>query len=208
MLAVGLTGNIACGKSFVASVLADLGARVLDADSVAHVLLLPGEKIRDQVMEAFGEEIVQADGAIDRRLLSSIVFADPAKRDILNSIVHPEVRRRVEAWLAESARALPSGVAVVQAALMVESGSYKLYARIVLVTCPPHLQLARLMSRDGSSEEQARSRISAQMPQAEKARYAHYCIDTAGGFDSTREQAVDVYRRLLAEAEQKAPGTL
>jgi dephospho-CoA kinase len=203
MLSAGLTGNIACGKSFVASVLAELGAQVLDADCVAHDLLRPGETTRDRVVEAFGQGIARADGTVDRRLLGSIVFADRAKRNLLNSIVHPEVRRRVGSWLAESARSLPSGVAVVQAALMVESGSYRLYDRILVVTCPPDLQLARLMSRDGSSAEQARSRIEAQMPQAEKVRYADYCIDTGGGFDSARQQAADVYVRLLAEAQSK-----
>ena len=201
MLAVGLTGNIACGKSFVASVLRDLGSRLLDADSVAHDLLRPGEATRDRVVEAFGGQVALEDGTIDRRALGALVFADPAKRDLLNSIVHPEVRRRIEAWLAESAASEPAGIAVVQAALMVESGSYRLYDRIIVVTCPPEMQLARLVSRDGSSKEHARTRILSQMPQEEKARYAHYRIDTAGGFDATRDQTVRIYRRLLEEAK-------
>ena len=188
MLAVGLTGNIACGKSFVASVFAEMGAMVLDADLVAHDLLLPEEDTRRLVVEAFGPGIVNEDGSINRRRLGAIVFSDVARRGLLNSIVHPEVRRRISKWLGDARLRMPRGLAVVQAALMVESGSYTLYDRIVIATCPPAVQLERLMRTRGLSEIEARLRIEAQPPQSEKAALANVVIENNGTFDQLRRQ--------------------
>ncbi|PYV04082.1 MAG: dephospho-CoA kinase [Acidobacteria bacterium] len=174
MLHVGLTGNIASGKSCAARVFAELGAHIIDADLIAHDLLTPGKPTYEKVREAFGGNIVLEDGSINRRKLGEIVFNDAAQRALLNS-------------------------------LMVESGLYKLYDKLVVVHCHPALQLARLVSRDGLSVKEARARMAAQMPVEEKLQVADYKIDTSGTFRQTREQVEGTYRELvLLEVSRQA----
>lgn len=197
MLRVGLTGNIASGKSSAARVFAELGATVIDADGIAHELMSPGHETYVQVIEAFGERILNPDRTIDRRLLGSIIFAEEEKRLLLNSLVHPPVIAEVDRRVAEAARANPRGVIIVDAALMVETGYHRAYDRLIVVTCSPSLQMARLINRDGLTIEQARARIASQMPVEEKLKVAHYAIDTSGTFRETREQIEAVYRDLL-----------
>jgi dephospho-CoA kinase len=196
MLRVGLTGNIATGKSHASRVFAELGARVIDADIIAHDLMRPGRQTYQKVVQAFGNDILNPDGTIDRKKLGRIVFSDSERRLQLNSLVHPDVRGEVRRKILELERATPTGIVIVDAALMIESGSYKAYARLIVVYCDPALQLARITSRDGLSVEEARARIAAQMPMEEKLKYADYKIDTSGTFQQTREQIEQVYRDL------------
>jgi dephospho-CoA kinase len=208
MLHVGLTGNIACGKSHAAGVFAELGAHVIDADALVHELFSrPGCKTHQQVIDQFGAAILSPDGTVDRRTLGAIVFADPEKRAILNSVVHPEVRSEITRRIAALERTGEEGggIIMVDAALMIETGSYKLYDRLVVVTCNPDLQLQRLMVRDALTEEQARARITAQLPSAEKVKLAHYVVETSGSFSETREQIEAVYRGLLSDAARPRP---
>lgn len=200
MLRVGLTGSIGVGKSFVTSVLAELGCRVLDADKTAREVVAAGTKGLRALVEAFGAEILQADGTLDRARLGALIFADEKKRLLLNSILHPFIiaaqDEQLRRWEAEDER----GVAVVDAALMIESGGYSRFDKLIVVHCRPEIQVERLMARNNISREEAERRIAAQMPQEEKKTYADFLIDTSSGFEDTRLQTAEVYRQLR-EAE-------
>ena len=202
MLRAGLTGSIAVGKSFVSSVLAGLGCHVLDADQTAREVVAPGGAGLRAITEAFGGEVLRPDGRLDRAKLGAIVFSDEAKRARLNSILHPLIIEAQGDWLRLCAERDPRGVAVVDAALMIETGSYKRFHKLIVVHCRPDLQIARLVKRDGLTAAEAGRRIAAQMPQDEKKKFADYLIDTSGGFDETREQAAAVYEHLKAMAAE------
>lgn len=200
MLRVGLTGSIGVGKTFVTNVLDELGCHVLDADDLAREVVAPGSAALATVVSSFGPDVVQDDGSLDRAKLGAIVFADSARRQLLNSILHPyiiaEQDQRLRAWEAED----PDGIGVVDAALMIESGGYKRFDKLIVVHCRPEVQLQRLMNRDGLSREEAEQRVRAQMDQEEKKKFADYLIDTSDGFDSTRQQTQAVYDELRAQA--------
>jgi len=196
MLKVGLTGSIAVGKSFVLGVLAELGCRVLDADATAREVVAPGTPGLKAVVDAFGKEILTEEGELDRSKLASIVFADEELRLRLNSILHPFIiaakDERIREWESQD----PNGIAVVDAALMIESGGYRRFDKLIVVHCRPDVQLQRLMSRDGLDREQAEQRIAAQMPQEEKEKFADFLIDTSEGFENARLQTEAVFRKL------------
>ena len=196
MLKVGLTGSIAVGKSFVLGVLKELGCHVLDADEVAREVVRPGTAGLQAVVEAFGKEILESDGTLDRSMLGAIVFTDADKRKQLNSILHPFIIAAQDEELAGLERKDPEGIAVVDAALMIESGGYRRFDKLIVVYCEPDVQLQRLVKRDQLSLEDAQRRISSQMPQEEKKSYADFLIDTSGSFESTRQQVEDVFRQL------------
>jgi dephospho-CoA kinase len=201
MLRVGLTGSIAVGKSFVAGVLAELGCHVLDADQTAREVVDVGTQGLRAVVEAFGDEVLKEDGTLDRARLGALVFADESKRQRLNSILHPFIiaaqDQELQRWEMEDRR----GIGVIDAALMIESGGYRRFDKLIVVHCNPLVQLERLMARNHLTREEAASRIAAQMPQEEKKRYADYLIDTSEGFDETRRQTELVYRALKNSIE-------
>jgi dephospho-CoA kinase len=199
MLHVGLTGNIATGKSQAAHVFAELGAHVIDADVIAHDLLVKGTRTYLKVVEAFGNEILASDGSVERRKLGEIVFNDSGKRILLNGIVHPDVRNEVLRRVCKFEESLPGGIIIVAAALLIESGHHKLYDRLIVVTCDPNLQLARIVSRDGLTIEQAKARMAAQIPAEEKLKLADYTIETSGTLKETREQIEAIYRDLVLQ---------
>ena len=196
MLRVGLTGSIGVGKSFVTSVFAELGCRVLDADRTAREVVAPYTPGLLAVVEAFGKEILQPDGTLDRTRLGALVFADEEKRLLLNSILHPFIIAAQDAQLREWEEEESDGIAIVDAALMIESGGYKRFDKLIVVYCEPEIQLERLMARNAISREEAARRIAAQMPQSEKKRYADILIDTSFGFEDTRRRTAEVYRQL------------
>jgi dephospho-CoA kinase len=198
MLKVGLTGSIAVGKSFVLGVLAELGCRVLDADVTAREVVAPGTQGLNSVIEAFGEEILRGDGTLDRLSLGKIVFADQEKRQLLNSILHPFIIAAQDDQIRRWEQDDPNGIAVVDAALMIESGGYRRFTKVIVVHCRPEVQLQRLIARERSSPEEAAQRIAAQMPQEEKQKYADFLIDTSAGFADTRRQTEAVFRELNA----------
>jgi dephospho-CoA kinase len=195
MLKVGLTGSIAVGKSFVCNVLAELGCRILDADRTARDVVKPGTLGLQRIVKKFGQEYLTEGGELDRPKMAAAVFADSKKRELLNSIIHPLVIAAQDAWIREQDS--PGAITVIDAALMIESGGYKRFDKIVVVWCEPEVQLERLMNRDGLNAEQAMARISSQMPQEEKKKYADFLIDTTGGFDAARAQTKEVYRHLV-----------
>lgn len=198
MLRVGLTGSIAVGKSFVSSALAELGCHVIDADEVARETVAPGSEGLRLVVAEFGEEMLNEDDSLNRTRLGRTVFADKAKRKLLNAILHPLIFEAQDRRLRELEQRDPEAIAVVDAALMIESGGYRRFDKLIVVHCRPDIQLERLMKRDCLTEAEASARINAQMPQEEKTRYADYSIDTSNGFDDTRRQTEDVYAKLKA----------
>jgi len=206
MLRVGLTGGIGCGKSTVAAMMAELGCHVLNADKMAHALIAPGKPAYDDVVRKFGTDILAPDGSVDRGRLAAVVFADGDKLAALNAIVHPRVLRELDRELDRLARLDPHGVAVVEAALLIESGYHKTLDRIVLVTCSREQQLERLTNPAfgrAMSREQAEQRIAAQMPVQEKRKQAAGKldeIDCSCSLDSTRTQI----QRLVEQLKQAA----
>jgi len=201
MLRVGLTGSIGVGKSFVASVFEELGAHVLDADQTAREVVMPGRPGLKAITDAFGEEILNADGTLDRKQLGALVFADEAKRQQLNALLHPFIIARQDEILNEWETKDPDGIGIVDAALMIESGGYRRFDKLIVVHCRPEVQLERLMLRDKLSLDEAQRRIDSQMPQEEKQKFADYLIDTSDGFDLTREQTIKVYKALLTRLQ-------
>jgi dephospho-CoA kinase len=197
MLRVGLTGSIGVGKSFVASVFVELGCHVLDADQTAREVVMPGTPGLKALTEAFGEEILNPDGTLDRKQLGAVVFNDESQRQRLNHILHPFIIARqdeiMNAWEAED----PDGIGIIDAALMIESGGYKRFDKLIVVHCRPEVQLERLMLRDKLSRDEALRRINSQMPQEEKQKFADYLIDTSDGFESTRSRSVQIYQNLI-----------
>jgi dephospho-CoA kinase len=196
MLRVGLTGSIGVGKTFVSSVFAKLGCRVLDADETARQVVAAGAPGLRAVVEAFGPEVLQADGTLDRARLGAIVFADESQRLLLNSILHPFIIAAQDEQLREWEREDPRGIAIVDAALMIESGGYKRFDKLIVVHCRPEIQIERLMARNQISREEAARRIASQMPQEEKMRYADFLIDTSDGFEEARQRAGEIYEKL------------
>jgi dephospho-CoA kinase len=196
MLKVGLTGGIGCGKSFVGEALASYGCLVIHSDDLGHEVLSPGGEAYEPVLKEFGNEILGNDGAIDRRALASRVFGDAGRLAKLNALVHPAVIRREEESIAAFVARDPHGIAVVEAAILVETGSYKRFDKLILVTCREEQQMERAMKRGGASEGDVRARISRQMPLAEKRKFADFVIDTSGEKSDTLRQTRAVYESL------------
>ena len=197
MLRVGLTGNIASGKSQAALVFAELGAHIIDADVIAHELLQPGAPTYNKIVQAFGEGILLPDRTVDRKRLGHIIFSSSSQRRLLNSLVHAEVRDEVSRRIADLEATTSQGIVIVEAALIIETGSYQLYDCLIVVICHPALQLARIVKRDGLAEAEAKARIAAQMPVEEKLRLAQYTINTSGTFEETRLQVETIHLDLL-----------
>jgi dephospho-CoA kinase len=203
MLKVGLTGGIAIGKSFVAKVLAEQGCRVFDADQIAREVVKPGAEGYKKVIAEFGKGILAPDGTIDRVRLGQIVFANESKRKRLNAILHPIIIAEQDWLLAEVEAEDHDAIAVVDAPLMIESGSYKRFEKIIVVYCDRETQLERLMRRNKFTREEAEARLAAQMPTEEKRKYADFEIDTTGDFDQTRKKVIEVYKKLKDLARAK-----
>lgn len=196
MLKVGLTGGIATGKSFVLSLLQEFGCETLDADLTARQVVEPGQPAFDEVVQFFGQDVIGENGGLDRAKLGAIVFADSTRREKLNSIVHPRVYEVQAKWLAEIEKQNPDAIVVIDAALMIETGSYKRFDKLIVVYCDPEIQLERLMARNGLTREQALARIASQMPSNEKLKYADFSINTSSGFEDTRRQTEAIYHQL------------
>ena len=196
MLKVGLTGGLACGKTFVGEALAGYGCFLIRADELGHEVLAPGGEAVEPVLREFGPGIVDPAGHIDRRKLAARVFDDPQALARLNSFVHPAVMRREEQIMASFAAREPNGIAVVEAAILIETGSYRRFDRLILVTCREEQQVARAMHRDGVQEAEVRARLSRQMPLAEKQKFADFVVDTSGAKEDTLRQTRAVYEQL------------
>lgn len=207
LLKVGLTGGIATGKSHVLRYFAELGAAVIDADRIAREVVRPGLPAHAEIVQAFGEKVLDSRGEIDRKALGALVFSSPARLRRLNAIMHPRILEAEDEWVRELRTGSSGGkhrMVVVDAALMIEVGSYCKYDQLVLVYCPPSTQLQRVILRDGISEKQARERIATQLPLLQKVAYADYVIETSDEPARTRAQAEFIYRDLLFRLDSGA----
>jgi dephospho-CoA kinase len=206
MLRVGLTGGLASGKSTVAAFFRELGAFHVDADRIAHELLAPGGGAEREVVARFGGGIVGPSGSIDRKALGAIVFSDPRALRDLNALVHPRVRTEISRQIeAAASAATPARVALVDAALLVESGIHRDLDALVVVSCREATQIARATARGGLTEAEARARIAAQAPLADKLAAADHVIDNDGALDETKRQVRRVWDELLADPRAGGP---
>lgn len=198
MLRIGLTGGVACGKSTVGEMLARRGAHYLQADSLAHQLYAPGTAIYQEIVRRFGKEILEADGTINRAKLANLVF--PSRISELNAVVHPGVIQAQNQWMREVERGDPQGIAVVEAALIIEAGAAKDFDRVIVVTCGAEDKVARYAARNGMSPEAARAEVArrsaAQLTDAGKIRRADYVIDNSGSPEQTEQQVEKIWKEL------------
>ena len=203
MLKAGLTGGLACGKTSVSEALASWGCYVIQADEIGHQVLAPGGEAFEPVVREFGNEVLAEDGTIDRRKLAAVVFHNPERLARLNAIVHPPVVRREEQLAAEFFARDPHGIAVVEAAILIETGSYRRFDKLILVFCAQEQQIKRALRREGSAEADIRARIERQMPMEEKRKYADFVIDTSGSKEETLRQTRAVYETLRKFESEK-----
>ncbi len=197
MKIIGLTGNIACGKSVVAGMFRELGASVIDADQVARLVVEPGQPAWKEIVERFGEGVLNPDGTINRRRLGEIVFRDAEKREELNRITHPRIIEKIRE-LIEEHRKEGARVVIVEATLIVEKGGMKpIIGDLIVVTADEETQIMRLTQRIGLSREEALLRIKSQMPISEKVKHATYVIDNSGDLEKTREQVKRVWEMIM-----------
>jgi len=196
MLHVGLTGGLASGKSFVGRALEDLGCYLIQADELGRRVIEQGGETYEAVVVTFGKEILDPDGTINRRRLAAIVFPDPQQLAKLNALIHPHVKIREKALAADFGRRHPDGIAVTEAAILVETGSYKDYDRLIVAVCGPEQQIERAMERNGASREEVLNRLRRQMPLDDKVKYADFVIDTSGSKENTLAQTRNVYEAL------------
>ena len=198
-LLVGLTGGIATGKSTVSTMFAHLGAKIVDADLLAREVVMPGQAALAEIVREFGREVLAPDGSLDRKRVGAIVFGDAQKRKRLEEITHPAIRIRQQRILSVYEEEAFEGIVIWDAALLIESSGAKGMDRVVVVITDPDTEFTRLMARDGFSEEDARRRISSQMPLAEKVKVADYVIDNSGPRSETERLVKDVYRALIRD---------
>jgi dephospho-CoA kinase len=194
MRVFGLTGGVASGKSSVASSFRDAGLEVIDADRVARQVVELGSEGLAEVVASFGREVLDASGALDRKRLGAIVFADPQQRNRLNAIIHPRIAAATQARIAELAAAGVT-LACYEAALLVENGLADAFRPLVVVSLPAELQRERMMARDGIDDAAAEQRLAAQLPLSEKVAVADFVIDNSGD----REQLVARANQVLDE---------
>lgn len=207
MLRVGLTGGIACGKSTVGKMFSELGAHVIEADTIAHELYKPGEPIYGELIERFGREILRPNGEIDRPRLAAVAF-DGGRVEELNKIVHPAVIKRQEQWMYQIGSKDPYAVVMVEAALVLEAGARGRFDKIIVVTCKPEQKIGRYAARTGLPEPAARGEVerrsNAQLSDAEKMRRADFVIDNSGTLEVTRQQVEKIYSEFRVLAKRQA----
>ena len=196
MFVVGLTGGIASGKSVVSNMLRDLGAGIIDADEISREVMIPHTKCWEEVIASYGSELLLEDLTIDRKKLAISVFKDSKKIKKLNRIVHPYIMQRIEEMIDEIRDKDPQALVIVDAALLVETGVYKHYDKLIVVYVSKETQLKRLIIRDAMSQEEAESRIELQSPLTEKLKVADYIIENEGSLSKTREEVEKVYKAL------------
>ncbi len=213
MLKVGLTGGIASGKSVVGEMLVALGAHLVQADRIAHQLMLPGQPVYNEVVRHFGGSILNPDLSVNRAKLAEAAFGSAApaasssvssRIQELNRIVHPAVIRSQKEWMQETGRHDPHAVAIVEAALILEAGAAQDFERLIVVTCSDEQRIARFAARHkidlDAAHKEVERRMAAQLPEAEKVKAADYVIDNSGSLDHTREQVRRVWEKLRNEA--------
>ena len=200
---VGLTGGVASGKSTVSAILDELGAVVVDADVLAREVVAPGTEGLSEVVEAFGSDVLTADGGLDRPALGAIVFGDEARRRVLEGIIHPRVRARAAEIEASAA---PGALVVHDIPLLTETGQAGSFDAVVVVDVPVATQVARMVEKRGMAREDAEARVAAQASREDRLAVATYVVDNTGSLEELRARVAEVYAALAptARAERHA----
>lgn len=199
MLLVGLTGGIATGKSLVSEILRGLGAYIIDADKIAREVVEPEKPAWLEIVDFFGNDIINKDKTINRKRLGEIVFNDPVKKRKLEEIVHPRVIEEENRMVKEYLKIKPDGIVIIDAALLIEAGSHKRVDKLIVVYADKETQTKRLMERDGLSRPDAEKRITSQLPLDEKVKMADFVIDNSKGIEGTQRQTVGIFNKLRSE---------
>ena len=203
MLIVGLTGGVASGKTAVSQILKEEGAYIINADQIARELVLPHKPAWSELIRAFGQEILQEDGSIQRKKLADKVFADPKQRKFLNQILHPRIKEEMDRRAKEIGEKDPEAIVVIDAPLIIELGDHREMDKLIVVTSTQPQQIERLKDRDGTNPEEALRIVSSQMPLKEKLKFADYVIRNEGSMEETKKRAREVYQELKKMALQK-----
>ena len=202
---IGLTGGIAAGKSMVSGLLAELGAWILDADAISREVVEPGTEGLKAVAAEFGEKVLLPDGTLDRRALGAEVFGDPQKLERLNGILHPIIKAEMLKRAAEIEEQHPKDIVIFDVPLLIESGWQDVADEVWLVSAPVEQRIRRIAIRDGLDEKQAMERISAQMTDEQKAKYADVIINNGGSIQELKERVTKLYaERKYGKKEEKA----
>ena len=202
---IGLTGGIAAGKSMVSGLLAELGAWILDADAISREVVEPGTEGLKAVAAEFGEKVLLPDGTLDRRALGAEVFGDPQKLERLNGILHPIIKAEMLRRAAEIEEQHPEDIVIFDVPLLIESGWQDVADEVWLVSAPVEQRIRRIAMRDGLDEKQAMERISAQMTDEQKAKYADVIINNGGSIQELKERVTKLYaERKYGKKEEKA----
>ena len=203
MLLVGLTGGIASGKTVVSNRLRDLGAHVIDADDISKTVMVPQTQCWKKLVEYFGKQILKKDSSIDRKILASVIFDDPVKRKCLNDIVHPEISKMINLHVKRINAEWPDAIIIIEAALLVETGTYKEYEKLIVVYSREELQEERMVKRDGITSGEARKRIDAQWPIVKKMKVADYLIQNEGSLEQLSRDTERVFASLRTLSDLK-----
>ena len=201
MQVIGLTGGIATGKSTVSAILENAGALIIDADRIAREAVKKGQPAYREIVEHFGETVLLPDGEINRSVLGDIIFNAPGKKQLLNKIVHPYVRKETHRQLQQIGRTEPNAIVILDIPLLIEAEMDKDLSEVIVVFVPEHIQIERLMQRDGISEADALARVRSQMPIEEKKDKATIIVDNSGSKENTRKQTLKIFHRLKDKQE-------
>jgi len=203
MLIVGLTGGVASGKTAVSKVLKEEGAYIIDADQIARELVQPHTPAWNELIRAFGQEILQEDGSIHRKRLADKVFAEPEQRKLLNQILHPRIKEEMDRRAKAIGEKDPEAIVVIDAPLLVELGEHREMDKLIVVTTTQMQQVERLKDRDGTGPDEALRIVSSQMPMEEKLRFADYVIQNEGPLEETKKRAKEIFKDLKKVALHK-----
>lgn len=202
---VGLTGGIACGKSTVADMFADLGIPVVDADDLAREVVEPGQRGLQMIVDEFGKGVLDESGGLDREKVGEMVFNDEEARKTLNAIMHPLIGAAgAKHMLAHQDS--PAPYLLYEAALLVETGAYEAFSALIVVSAEESIQRLRLIARDGFTAMEANARIESQLPVEQKAAVADYVVTNNGDLDSTRKQVAAIHEQLVTRFTEKEQG--
>ncbi|HWP84160.1 MAG TPA: dephospho-CoA kinase [Terriglobia bacterium] len=202
MISAGLTGGIGSGKSTAAAFFASLGAVTINSDEIGREMMKPGTVVYDRIVSAFGPDVVDASGQLDRHKLAEIVFQDLDKLKHLNAIVHAPVLREIDRQMQIQRAKNPQAVVIVESAVLFEAAQERRFDKMIVAWCRPEQQVERYVARSGLSEEDVRRRMAAQMPGDEKKRRADFVIDTSVSLQETERQVREVFAQLQALASQ------
>jgi dephospho-CoA kinase len=202
---VGLTGGIACGKSTVAGFFGELGIPVVDADALARQVVEPGTEALQEIVEAFGPQVLQPDGWLDRAKLGDLVFRDAEARARLNAITHPRIARLSSQWM-QALQSTGAPYLLYEAALLVENGIHRKLDALLVVVANPELQVERLRTRNGLDEPSARDRVQSQLSLERKIEVADYVIHNETSLEDTRRRVHEVHRQLVERFGSAAGG--